>query len=170
MTRLALSALLFALALSAPALAAEPWREFKPPDGGFAVKMPGQPKLEQQRVEGTNTATNIYGIQQGSRNFVVSYHEYPADIIKRTSADKLLTGVERNTAEAVKGTVRADRNMVIGGHQAREAVIDSGTQTMKARYVLAGNRLYQVIFTGEKGSENGRDVATFLNSFRLTPQ
>lgn len=165
---LARSALLFGLVLSVPALAADTWSEFKSSEGGFAVMMPGQPTMEQQRIEGANTPNNIYGVQQGNRNFAVSYHEYSADVIKRTTADRLLAGVEQSAAEAIKGTVRADRNMVLGGHQAREAVIDSGAQTMKARYLLAGNRLYQVVFVGEKGAENGTDAATFLDSFRLT--
>ena len=168
MRRLARSALLFGLVLSAPAFAADPWRQFTSPEGGFAVMMPGQPTLEQQPIEGASTPNNIYGVRQGDHNYAVSYHEYAADVIKRTTADRLLAGVEQSAAAAIKGTVRADRNMVLGGHQAREAVIDSGAQTMKARYLLAGNRLYQVVFVGEKGSETGTDATTFLNSFRLT--
>ncbi len=165
---LARSALLFGLVLSVPALAADTWSEFKSSEGGFAVLMPGQPKLEQQPIEGATTPNNIYGVQQGDRSFVVSYHEYAPDVIKRTTADRLLAGVEHDSADAVKGTVRVDRNMVLGGHQAREVVIDKGAQTMKARYVLAGDRLYQVVFLGAKGAENGPDATKFLDSFRLT--
>jgi hypothetical protein len=165
---LAGSALLFGLVVSVPALAADTWSEFKSSEGGFAVMMPGQPKLEQQQIEGATAPNNIYGVQQGDRSFVVSYHEYAPDVIKRTTADRLLAGAEQNTAEAIKGTVRADRNMVVGGHQAREVVIDKGAQTMKARYLLAGSRLYQVVFLGAKGAESGPDATKFLDSFRLT--
>jgi hypothetical protein len=38
---------------------------------------------------------------------------------------------------------------------------------LKARYYLAGSRLYQVVYLGSNGQEDGADALKFLDSFRV---
>lgn len=167
---LARAALVVASLAALPTLAAEQWREFKPANAGFSVLMPGQPQAEVQPIKGSTEPNHLFGVNDQGRSFIVSYADYPAEAVKKASADDLFKGVEHGAAEAIHGSIRSDRSIVAFGHPAREAVIDGPSHTMKARYFLAGRRFYQVAYFGPKGSESSPEATNFLDSFRVTGQ
>src|SRR5579883_3111676 len=166
---LAGSAFLVAFSLGGAALAADQWREVHPDKSGFTVMMPGEPSLEQQQIKGSSSPNNIYGVKEGNESFVVSYTDYPTGIVKQAGPAQVMNGVENGAVNAVKGKLRSQRDVALGDAQGREAIIDTGDYTLKARYYLAGDRLYQVVYFGQKGSEDGADANKFLDSFRVTP-
>jgi hypothetical protein len=168
----ALRALVIVTVISAASQAvAQNWREHRPEGAGYAVEMPGEPKISSQDVPTKLGDIKIYiGVfEHGSLAFVTMFSRYPESYIKSATADSILEGGRNGAVANVKGKLRSETPVTISNFPGRELVIDAPSgQVMMLRYFLADNMLAQAIVGGPAGVENNADARRFLNSLRST--
>lgn len=162
----------FLLALSlAGALAEEAWVTLAPPGQGFSVDFPSEPAFR-----------DIVEMQGGA---IVLFHDHRAivddgvfviDVVRFTPAMR----AERTDAELTDIAIRAAGAACEVGAP-REIETTSGIAhevtfrcpedlTMRARFLVEGEWLYQVGAAGRPGFVAGPDARRFLDSFRLVPK
>ena len=167
---LGLVAVCAALAACTPEL---DWRELWVPAARFSVLLPGKARHESRTVDtaaGALTMT-MYSVSVKRWTMAVAYSDYPAAALAAgnmreqvaAARDALLRniGARAHTAEEVP---------VAGlpGRQVRAEGRVGGQDTLlKARFVVAGNRLYQIAYVGAKDGVAMADIDMFLTSFKL---
>jgi hypothetical protein len=156
----------FAVPVAAPAHAQ--WAEYKPDGIGYRVEMPGAPKIQSRDVPSAvgPIKTTMAFVERGRTGFIVSYNDYPAEAVKATPREQLLDAIRNGQVGSHK--LRGEEKITINGQPARHLVIDTAQgQVVVSRLVMVEARLFQVIYLGPKGSEDGDDAKRFLASFQL---
>ncbi|WP_439622196.1 hypothetical protein [Gemmata sp.] len=165
-TALALSTLVWAAANS---LAAD---AYAPRDGRFSVRFPGAPK---ETTAATATPlgdakvfTATYATADGDA-YSASYSDYPAGKAAAEPRGKLYDGA-RDALKGADGKVLAEKDVEVGPDKlpGRDLDIQKGTERVRVRLVLRGDRLHHVAVVGSPAFVTGRDAAKFLDSFELT--
>src|SRR5438552_3089215 len=97
---------------------AQDWREFRSDDGGFVVQFPREPKTQTQPLQGcaTCSAQTLIIAEGDNAAFLVGYFSFEGDY----SLDKGRDGA----LAAVKGTLRSERKLTIGGAETRDFIYD----------------------------------------------
>jgi hypothetical protein len=146
------------------------WADVEPADGRFSIRMPGEP-TEQTRTLKTvagEIAMRIYAVEDSRASYMVSFADYPVDIVAASTPETVLDGARDGAAVNISGKVLHERAFVFQGHPARDVVVlDAMEVELRMRIVLVGRRLYQVAFTTERGSPVDAVGVTFRDSFRL---
>jgi hypothetical protein len=161
----------FALALaSTGALAGDAWLTLAPPGQGFSVDFPSEPTFRDV-VEMQGEAIALFH----DHRTIVDDGVFVIDVVRFTPAMR----AERTDAELTDIAIRgAGAACEVG--TPREIEITSGTAyevtflcpeelTMRARFLVEGEWLYQVGAAGRPGFVAGPDAGRFLDSFRLVP-
>jgi hypothetical protein len=169
---------LFPLALCAEDKKDEKKDEKKPvafvsKEGKFSVTLPDKPleKTAKVKVGDLDLDHHIFTVGQKDRAQLITYLDYTKEVIG-ADTDKFLSGaIERNTA-FLKGKVVSDEKITFGKqkHPGRDIRIEYGgekKQFYRARIVLAGNRLYQVVALGPDEFIKGKDADEYFKSFAL---
>lgn len=164
------SALVLACVLLAGCAPELDWRELSMPEGRFAVLLPGKPRRESRQFNdgfGMVTMTmHACSLAQGTMG--VSYTDYPAGATALTlRRDAARDALLRN----ISGNLLQEEAVGVDGHPGRQIHAEGRRGTdrivLRARFVLVGDRLYQVAYVGVKDSLPAEDIDMFLNSFRL---
>jgi hypothetical protein len=137
---------------------------------GYRIEFPGTPKSFQQEVQTAVGPIKIYtqSLNRNGLDFFSAYNRYPND----APPERRLEGARDGAVKNVKGILREEESLTIGGAPAKRIIIDVpdprvvGVQLI----VVRGNSLYQAVVVGPVGSESSPDVARFINSFALEPQ
>jgi hypothetical protein len=167
LTRLVLIAALSG-ALAAPAAAQSGWVEHKPAGIGYRIEMPAAPRVTQRDVPTQigPIKTTMALVDRGAIAFIVSHNDYPAEAVKAVPKETMLDNIAKGQVGAHK--LRTQESVTIGGQPARHLVIDTAQgQVLVSRLVMVEARLFQVIYVGPKGSEDGDDAKRFIASFDL---
>ncbi|GIV97331.1 MAG: hypothetical protein KatS3mg057_1988 [Herpetosiphonaceae bacterium] len=138
--------------------------------------MPGSPEKQSQSV---STAVgpidlHMFTLDLGTSAYMVSFSDYPAEVITAAGPDAVLDGAAGGAISNVNGTVLNEREISISGYPGREIEVqipktaENDEGTAKARIYLVDARLYQVLVLGTKGKLSTEDADRFLNSFKLT--
>jgi hypothetical protein len=147
------------------------WKMVAPKDGGFSVAMPAAPMEKKQQVKtATGTLSVVMQIADGRNDslFVVSYSDFPEADLKKGDVDKRLDQARDGAIASARGKKRSEEPLKLKGHAGREVVIEKdGEVVVKMRIYLVKNRLYQVMVLGNGPVFASKDVAIFLDSFRL---
>jgi hypothetical protein len=168
-----LPVLAFALAVAVPvaASAEEAWQEVRIAGAGFAVSMPpGDLKTMDRPPEDDDDGTHLAYVKAGETLYFTAYIQFKPGMVGPLNAFFLLEGVHL-TAEEPGDKLRSERHFEFDGHEAREAIVDTGggdTNTLRA-YVV-GDRLLATMVLGPKGSDASAATRRFQESFRLLPQ
>jgi len=147
------------------------WRELSVPEGRFAVLLPGK---AQREVRTLNTAAGALtmtmyacSLKQGSMG--VAYTDYPAAALAADQGRAQLDAARDALLRNVGGGVRSEQDMMIEGFPGRQVYAEGrGGARLKARFVAAGGRLYQIAYIGERDGLAMADIDMFLTSFKLT--
>ena len=163
-------ALGLAAATAAPAEAAR--QEVRMAGAGFAVSMPpGDLKtVDRPPEDDTDEGTHLTYMTAGETTYFAAYIQFKPGTLGPLYAYFLLEGTHL-TAEEPGDKLRSERRFEFGGHEAREAVVDTGngeTQTIRA-YVV-GDRLLATMALGPKRDDASEATRRFQGSFRLLPQ
>ena len=150
------------------------WKACQSKEGRFAVSMPSAPTTKKQAVKTANGDLTVMSmIADGTKDsfFVVSYSDYGPTELKG-DADKRLEQAWKGAVESARGKLRGDAKPIKldDKHPGREICIEKkGAIVAKMRIYLVDNRLYQVMVLGNGPffATGDKDVATFLDSFRL---
>lgn len=92
-----------------------------------------------------------------------------AGSVGRSLAETIYDGAINGAIGQAGGTLKSSTKVDAGGLVGREAVFYAPGQkeSVRVRYFLVGDRLYQVAYDGPAGSESGKEASTFLESFKM---
>jgi hypothetical protein len=171
----AVSAILLFAALQAGNLSAatlDGRHDVRSNDGRFTVSFPGIPNETQVEVStavGTLTMHSfIYS--DGESEFGVMYSDYPAFAISLADKQDVLEGVRDGGIKSANVTLVDEKIGSVNGHPARLVTFEIPAQNrvIRALYILAGNRLYQILAITPNGDQDSPVAMQFLNSFEIT--
>jgi hypothetical protein len=171
-----LFALMIASACRVPRLATgvppEPlpgWQRIASTAGGFSVAMPATPTAQTERVETAYGVVVVDALSAtvGDMFYAVAWSDYPPET-RRARPGRLLDEVRDRARRRGNGRVVAERSFTFAGYPGRDVEIESHpvpdvTMLSRARLILVGTRLYQVIAAGPVRE----GASAFLDSFRL---
>ena len=153
------------------------WREFRSEAGGFTIKFPGSPTLQDYPLQKgpLNLIRHAHSLMHESFVFHVEYVDYPKGYVDPSlSLEGGISGL-RHTVVNDGGTLLAETNVTRGNCSGREATFlfqpkrPNHPQFWHARIFLSGQRMYLMIFTADDDSPAARDTGrTFLDSFSAT--
>ena len=152
------------------------WQEYTSQSGRYSILMPGKPKEQTQSLDSTARTLNMYTatFEDRAGAYLVAYVDYPADMIRSGSEDYVLDGAVQGGVANVNGKLARQQEISLGEFPGREVELDSPTRGaqpalhIKARYFLAGNRLYQVLVIVQQDQGLPDSAQKFFDSFRLT--
>ncbi len=151
--------------------ASEPqWSEFKSPERGFAVSLPGAPKVTSAPVEGQNPLLQYdFQVSVGDDTvYSVVVFEYPDGKGPNPDNDAYVKLVNAY-AKGSDSRVRKRGAATIAGHPGFEAISDDskGKLSHLIDVIPAGDRIYMLVTAGGRGHATDDDAVRFRNSFRL---
>lgn len=136
------------------------WRDLRSAEGGFSALMPSKPRYEVRALDGTPSVTmHLWSAHAANSVFGVGYVEYRAadgGVLDRTR-DALV----RN----IRGRVLEDVPVAQAGLTGRAVVAESGDLLLRARLLVSGTRLYQLVVLGRRAHVTDADAEFFLSSF-----
>jgi hypothetical protein len=140
--------------------------------GRFSIDFPGRAQESSQRVQTQAgiVVAHVFTYKAMSGNsYTVAYSDYPDGSMANAAADGIYEGVINGAMGQTGGTLKSSSAVQSNGVKGREAVFASADQksVLRSRYYLTGDRLYQIAYEGKPGSETGKDVVGFLDSFHI---
>jgi hypothetical protein len=151
------------------ALAAE-WKEFASDEGGFAVVLPDEPKVEAATTPTDLGPVEMHTVKTVTDTMLCSVTYYDVRLDAKRPAGAFLEGTCQDFVRGAnllqKGDVRA---VALGENPGREVVGETadGRAQLTARYYLVGKRVFLVLVATSVDDAASTDVARFLDSFRL---
>ncbi len=150
------------------------WIEYRPPGVGFRVELPGELKRSEQDVPTRVGPIRMHMAEASLGDdvvFMAIHSSYPPGVLSVDRQAVLDSGGNVGGAN-VKGKLRSEERITVGGMPGRMIVIDipQSRQASVALFVLNGNDLYQAVTVVPTGQEGSADVRRFINSFALVPR
>ncbi|MCI0681338.1 MAG: hypothetical protein L0Y71_04475 [Gemmataceae bacterium] len=173
------------LGLTLPLLAGQTappvgWRTFAPKDAGFSVALPRSPKAKKQQLKLPAGAADVtvftcdHEVSTGASKpaldvaFVIGVTEYASADMDGVD-DKRLRNARDGAVESARGKLIHERKITLAGHPGRELWIQTRDDGMiHTRLYAVKQRLYQTMAVGPKKAVETKEVAAFLDSFRLS--
>lgn len=149
------------------------WRELSVPDGRFAVLLPCKARHESRTL---NTAAGaramtMYACSLKQGTMGVAYTDYPAPALSATTMREQLDSARDALLRNIGAGAHIEEEVQVAGLPARQVYAEgrAGAQRalLKARFVFAGSRLYQIAYIGERDGLAMPDIDMFLTSFKL---
>jgi hypothetical protein len=152
-----------------------PAREFSSAAGRFSVSSPYTLTENTQSIDTQVGAVELhmFSANQPTQTLIVSYSDYPAELVSKSNPDKILDGSRNGMVQNSKGQLLSETRITIDGHPGRELTVsstaDNGQELLlRSRIYLVENRLYQVTVVTIKDKANPQAIDQFLQSFKLT--
>lgn len=145
------------------------WRELAPPEGRFSALLPGKARHEVRSFSTGALALTMTmyacSLQQGT--MAVAYTDYPAALGGEQVREQLDAA-----RDALLRNLGADRyseeRVAIDGLPGRQIYAEGRAgMLLKARFVVAGSRVYQIAYVGARAGLAMADIDLFLTSFKL---
>jgi hypothetical protein len=157
---------------SNPAQAA-PAQKFQSFQGtGFAIQMPGTPKMETATVpigQDKSPMTTYTAHVSAKMGYAVMVLEMPVSFDPKSKmAQDLLNRMEKDSGKMLRSKIVAKQSFTLSGNPGRELTLSDPEGFGKTRIFLVQNRLYMLIAGGESGQANKQNIDNFLRSFKLT--
>jgi len=137
---------------------------FTSKEWNFTAEFPAAPTLEKTKSTtsaGTPYDQYVWSIESKGGWKGVGLIVYSQSVVHDYNASV------RGAVNATKGKLRSQKTIQQSGVQGREIIIDvPDSGVVRQRLLWIGDRLYQVVFSGGKGTGLTPDVEAFLNSFR----
>jgi hypothetical protein len=156
---------------SLAACAGVEWTEYRSDAARFAASFPGKPT---ESTKTANTAVGsiemkMYGVSQRQTAFSVAVADYPPDQVKQLGPVTILDGARDGAVATTQGKLLSELIIDMAGNPGREVKIGiaGGKATVRAKILLVGNRLYQIIAVTPMEDSYAPQVRRFLDSFRL---
>jgi hypothetical protein len=166
----ALVLLCAALAGCAPEL---DWRELTVPEGKFSALLPCKPHHETRTFNaaaGTVTMA-MYACSLKRGTMAVAYADYPAAALAAGQMREQVDAARDALLRNIGAGARTEEEVAIAGVPGRQVYAEgrAGAQValLKARFVVAGSRLYQIAYVGARDDPAMADIDLFLTSFKL---
>lgn len=158
------------LASAQTAQAPEPWVRLAPTGGGFAVMVPGQAE-EQTYNKDQLFTSKIYtviirdGAAGGGRAiYLAGVGDYAATV-KVDPQGELNANRDNFIKELPETKLIESHNITLDGRLGIEFTGESNRATVKCRFYLKGNRVFQLAAMIFKGFDETKNVNKFFDSF-----
>jgi len=164
-----------ATALAAACSPSLDWREFRWPEGGFAVLLPGKPRSESRTItiDGVEVTMRMFSAQAEGLAFGVGYADFPAGASGDARARRVAATRDSLVAN-VDGRLTAQTDVMLDGHRGTDFRAKGRVRDVDyfvaGRAYAVGDRLYQLAVVGRAEAESKADADLFLGSFRLLPE
>jgi hypothetical protein len=147
-------------------------KTFTSAEGGFTVRMPGDPKHTTQPVPSPAGAMTMHTFEADADNgaCVVSYADLPQE---PADLKNFFDATRDGVVKGVNGRLVAEKDIFVSGRPGREIAIDApapggtGTLRMIDKVFVAKNRMFQVMLGMELGAKLTPKQQEFLDSFAL---
>lgn len=144
---------------------------FSPPDGSFAVLMPGKPTLETSTMHTTlGDAPRSLWTYEVSNDlaYFVGEAKYPKGSLSALSTSSTLDAILNMLVSGAKGTLSAKSDTTLGGHPGRTFTIDASEASLKGALYVVNDDLYMVFGGYTSAITDMTDIDAFLASFTFT--
>jgi len=147
------------------------WQEFLAPDSRFHVLMPGLPEMQVNQVPtgfGVLEQT-VFMVDRGPQAYMVGYTTLDEAILGEYSPDAILEDFAGRGTAGVGGEVLDYSVTEVDGYPGRAVRLSvaDGDGVIDARFVLAGDRVYQVAAIVATKIVDEEVNARFLDSFKV---
>jgi hypothetical protein len=159
-----------ALAACAPDL---DWRELSVPDARFKVLLPckARPELRTLGAAAGAMTMTMYACSLKQGTMGVAYTDYPAPAPSAANSRNQLDAARDALLRNIGAGAHSEEEVQIAGLPARQVYAEgrAGARRtlLKARFVFADGRLYQIAYVGEPDGPAMPDIDMFLASFKL---
>ena len=103
--------------------------------------------------------------------YFIGYADFPNKIANPADVQKGLGDSVKGSVANLKGVIKSEKEYMLGDVPCRDFEASGKIQTtdvsMKGRFCLAGNRLYQVFALGAADKIAAADVDRFIKSFKI---
>lgn len=151
----------------------EGWQDYKSAAGKFSIQLPSKPQ-EQSQDQKTDVGTiklNMVIAEANDSGYFVGYADFPNKIPNPADIQKGLADSVKGSVANLKGEIKSEKESTLGDIPCRDFEASGKVKTtdvsMKGRFCLADNRLYQVFALGAKDKLAITDVDRFITSFKL---
>jgi hypothetical protein len=144
-------------------------KEFVSPEGKFRVMMPGTPVRQQQRLGPMTIA--MYSLQNSNGAYMVGYVDVPIPANEPDwQLQKRLDGARMGALGNIGGgLIKENRVFLQGRDPGREIEANiPGKGLIRARFFIAGQRMYQILVIGNPQFVHSADATRFLESLSRT--
>lgn len=148
-------------------------KEFEPyhsEEGRFSVSFPGEPESKTEQVETPVGTLEFVMYSAGSRKtgFIVAYVDYSQEVMKDADAKKMLDGARDGAVRNVNGRLGTEKELDFYGKPGKEfEILAPKNAIIKARLILIGNRLYQMMAISQSRDILEEKTPMFFDSFRV---
>jgi hypothetical protein len=151
-----------------PVLAAAQETKYEPKDGGFAIVFPAKPTTASEKANGTEIHSAV--VPRGTGAFLVTFSDLAADEVKKAKPKDILDENVKGLLGQFKAklTESKDREFGKAKYPGRDVTAEKDITLIRVRFVLAGNRVYQVMVIGPKETVTGKEANDFFDSFTIT--
>ncbi len=135
--------------------------------GRFAVDMDAP--QNRSKTEETPVIHILLHEEGATAGYIVSYDDLPPGSGAKVNLVELFKDAMTANARSTDSEVVSSGEHQLGDVRgwAFTSLSKDGKLSSHGRYYLVGDRFYQVVFMGPKGSDTGEKCLHFLNSFRL---
>jgi hypothetical protein len=136
------------------------WREYRRPDLGFRIEMPGAPKLETEeddQMRATDARIDYESITLG-----VTWQDF-----KGSQSDETLSARFREGMRLAGMPVTSETSLVMDGFPARKFIREADGMNYVQLYVVMGTQTIAASAVGGHGIHSSPIVRRFFDSFRL---
>jgi hypothetical protein len=166
--RVAILAIIFAVAAGVCASQTANWIKFSPPDGSCSILMPEKPEFHDlsRDTPSGRIVTSAWVADTAQGFFLLGYSDYPVDIDVQLELDRS----RDNFLKAVDAKLVSESDYTLKGYPGREftGVSTSNGCTYKSRLLVVGRHDYQTVVRDETPSFSVDRANRFLLSFDLT--
>ena len=139
--------------------------------GGFYALMPGEAKYTTEPLtikDGSTITMHSFLHETPDSKFAygVTYADYPSGVAS-DNLDRFYSEVAQGAAQSINGRVVQTTAMIQNDYPALLVKIETATQIIYNRMILAGKRFYQVIFVTPKSAAVPDTAGEFYKSFRI---
>lgn len=153
------------------------WKIFSPPDGGFAVQLPGSPQDVSQPMTSKSGVrqVHIFEVLTTEIDYSVGYVDFESALEDPKLSKKILDGVRDKMVAKESGKLLSEIDVALASHPGREFVIQASDGVFRDRLYLVGKRYYFLTAfvpllkepTKEQTDNQSMNARKFLASFEL---
>lgn len=141
-------------------------------EGRFSAEFPAEPTFEKINTKldaGYTVDRHRWLLDRGSVAWIVSYVDYRAENVQRLGAETMYDNASAGAVESLKGTLLESLSIDHSGIRGREifVLVPNGNLSLRQRFFISANRLYQNIYVGPRATERDTPVEAFLKSFQI---
>jgi len=148
----------------------EDFKPYRSVEGRFSILLPGKPERELQQVDTSTGALEFIIYQAGSEKigFVVGYVDYPQKMFENVDIKQMLDAARDGVVQKVNGKLEYEKALDFHGNTGIEIEIKVPKKaTIKARVILIGNRLYNLMAVSESKRTLNKNCPKFFDSFKV---